>query len=113
MRQDINMMDDRELLMELVEEKRRRDTFLMIRTVIYGALLLALVICAVRYLPPIIRTVKAISEDLNYIRSTINTIQPTLTDLEDKFSSFEIPEGLLEELKGLLDSLSGFTSLFH
>ena len=113
MRQDLETMSERELLMELVSEKRRTETLRWIKYGVAVACALIIGIYLAKVLPPIIRTITSINDNLQYIRSTLNNLEPAVTSLQEKFSSFSIPEGLVEDLEDLLNSLSGFTSLFH
>jgi len=51
---DINEMSDHELLMELVEEKRRNDKIRYIKYGIYAVLALIVIILCIKYIPMIV-----------------------------------------------------------
>jgi len=74
---DINEMSDHELLMELVEEKRRNDKIRCIKYGIYAVLALIVIILCIKYIPMIVDMVNrynALMEQLEQTNTSINQL---------------------------------------
>jgi uncharacterized protein YoxC len=91
----IATMTDHEMLVELLQEKRRNDRMKNIKYAILGAVLVILIILAAKYLPPVIRYFRSVQETLQQIQASVSQVQ-NLTD-----SVKESVSGLLEKIGGL------------
>jgi len=96
-------MSDRELLMELVEEKRRAETWRYIQLVWYLIILLAVIILAVKFLPGIIAFFKELHDTLQSVKETADQISQGYSELKDSISSINLGGGF--SLGDLLGSL--------
>ena len=87
-RKEIRDMTERELLMELVEEKRREETLRIIERTVSGILLLVVLILIGIYGPRVYRffhdlysTVTSINEKLNAIMETAGSLKESLSGI--------------------------------
>lgn len=80
-RQEIEEMSTRELLMELVQEKRREETLRIIGYMLRGALVLAVILVLIKFGPQIIAFFKGMSDTINSISQTVHKIDEAI----DKF----------------------------
>lgn len=90
----ISAMTDHEMLVELMQEKRRGDAMRNITLVLLGVVLAVLVYLGFRYLPPIIDYFKGLNETIQKIQTGVDQVQ-TVTD------------GIKDSVGGLLDLLGG------
>lgn len=94
-------MSDRELLMELVEEKRRAETWRYIQLVWYLIILLAVVILAVKFLPPVISFFKDLHDMLESVQQTSQEISQGYHDFTESFNNINLGNGI--SFKDLVD----------
>jgi|GEM_PF-2509529 len=91
----ISAMTDHEMLVELMQEKRRGDTLRNIKLILLGVLLAVLVYLGFRYLPPAIAYFKALGETMAKIQTGVDQVQTVTDSIKDSVG------GLLEKLGGL------------
>lgn len=91
----ISAMSDHEMLVELMQEKRRGDTLRNIKLVLLGVLLAVLVYLGFRYLPPAIAYFKGVGETIDKIQTGVDQVQTVTDSIKDSVG------GLLEKLGGL------------
>ena len=83
----IAAMTDHEMLVELMQEKRRSDRARKIRYMIAGALLLLIAILLYKYLPPAIRYFRSLGESLETIRGGVDSVRGVADNVNDKINS--------------------------
>lgn len=87
-------MSDRELLMELVEEKRRAETWRYIKLVWYCIILMAVVILAVKFLPPIISFFRDLHDMMENVQQTSQEISQGYHDFTESINGLNLGGGL-------------------
>ena len=83
MKKEIEQMSDRELMMELVEAKRRAEKWERIRLCVMAALLLTVVVLAAVYVPRITATLRRVNETMDQVQAMSEQAQSFL----DSFKS--------------------------
>ena len=68
MRKSIESMSDRELLMELVADKRRADRARRIKTIVWLAVAAALLVLALIYLPPLAARIRQFNQTMDQLQ---------------------------------------------
>ncbi len=111
MRKEIEKMSERELLMELVEEKRRAEKWRLVRLCAVGAVVLALAILCAVYVPRIVESVQRFNEAVTSLQNTTNQIQSFYNGVKDagldKLSeAAENIDAAAQEAKRIMDGLS-------
>ena len=91
----ISAMTDHEMLVELMQEKRRGDTLRNIKLVLCGVLLAVLVYLGFRYLPPAIEFFRNLNDTVQKMQTGIDQVQTAADSIKESAS------GLLELLGGL------------
>lgn len=69
MKKEIGLMSDRELLMELVEDKRRAEKWERVRLIAAAALLLAVAVLAAVYVPRLAATLRRVNETMDQVQT--------------------------------------------
>ena len=100
---DYENMSDHELLMELVEEKRKNDIRRYIRYGIDAVIVIVIAVIAYIYVPKIV-------EMVNRYNSLMNQVKEIGNEVEGFTSSFD-PQ-TLEDLKELIEKLQKLFSSF-
>ncbi|MBP5749714.1 MAG: hypothetical protein J6X24_02890 [Firmicutes bacterium] len=83
----IAAMTDHEMLVELMQEKRRNDRARNIKYMIAGAIVLLIIILLIRYLPPAVRYFRSLTDSLNTIRSGVDSVRGVADNVNDKVNS--------------------------
>jgi len=99
----LSEMNDHELLMELLEEKRRNDRMRFIRYGIYGIILLTVVITGFIYIPRLLEAIhryNALMEEIGNVSSKIGNFVN-----DETAETFESLKSILEKLQKLLGGL--------
>jgi len=94
----VEEMSERELLMELVEEKRNRDKLQILGFAIMAALVLIIIVALFIYVPKIINVINEFNKISGQISELSESIKKIPTDFNidtDKFSD------LMEQLQGI------------
>ena len=91
----ISAMTDHEMLVELMQAKRKGDRARNIKLVVLGIVLAILVFLGFKYLPPIIHYFQRLNEPIETIQSGVEQVQ-TVTD-----SVKESIGGFLEKIGGI------------
>ena len=107
---DINEMNDHELLMELVSEKRRRDRIRYVKLACYGVLLCFVAYLGFTYVPKIIDTVNNIKDVIAKYDALAEQLQGTTQNIDAITSQFQ--DGTMEKLKSLVETLSSLLGRF-
>ena len=96
-------MSDRELLMELVEEKRRAETWRYIQLVWYLIILLVIVILAVKFLPPVISFFRDLHDMIQSVQQTSQEISEGYHETTESINGLNLGGGFtLGDLSGSL-----------
>lgn len=100
---DFNEMTDHEILMELIEEKRKNDKLKTIKYAIYGTVLFLFVVALLIYVPKILKII-------NVYNDFIKQFNDTNTKINDLIESFdpEITKQLAEFIEQIKKMLGGF-----
>lgn len=88
----ISAMTDHEMLVELMQEKRRGDTLRNTTLIALGVLLAVLIYLGFRYLPPIIDYFRSLNETIKTIQAGVDQVQSVTDSIKDSLG------GLLEVL---------------
>ena len=90
MSRDVKTMSDHELLQELVLLQRRAAVQNRLRTIVIAALLLAVIVLAVIYVPRITAPLRQISESMQQVQGAAEEAQRVLGDISsDTVARFE------------------------
>ena len=90
-RSETSEMTERELLMELVEEKRRAETWRYIQIAWNITILIVVLILAFKFLPGIIAFFKEIHDTMESIRQTSNQISEGYQSLAESLGKLGFP----------------------
>ena len=113
-------MSDREILEELLQEKRRQDTVRYIKYAVWGILLIALIVLAAIYVPKIVTlynevqsAMEEVDQATEQIDLTMQKINQTLQTLQEDYDSVKSAgaqalEDAAETLNGVLETLRNF-----
>ena len=91
----ISAMTDHEMLVELMEEKRRNDRIRTAKLIVFCIVLVILIYLGIKYLPPIIRYFRSLNDTINQIQEGVDQVQG-LTD-----SVINSVNSLLEKIGGI------------
>ena len=117
MRAALDTMTDRELLMELVEDKRRQERYRNIKLAVIGVIVLAVVILLIRVVPPVVRTFRQVdgfmqslesadfSNTIQNLEQEIDSIRGEFSGAMDKVSELESSFGKIQELGSKLEGI--------
>lgn len=115
MNRPVQEMTDREILEELLADKRRQDTLRRVRLAVYAALAVALAVLLAKYLPPAIRYFRELDETLQQVRQATEQVNAALERVRQTIAGIE--EGGAAALQDAADRLNeligGFSSWFH
>lgn len=115
MRRPVEEMTERELLEELVQEKRLQETLRHIRLGVYAVLVVAVAILLAIYLPPVIRYFRQLGATLQQIRQAVEQASASLDGMRQTVAAIE--EGGAAALQSAADRLneliSGFSAWFR
>ena len=101
-------MTERELIMELVIDKRREEKIRYIKYGIIAAVLILIVILLLVYLPPIVRTFDKIDGAVDMLQNEIDNIKGSFDEAMGKLSEFE---AMADEFSSLGDLKEKFAAL--
>ena len=79
---ELSSMTDRELLLELVAEKRRADRARRIKAYIWMAVAAALLVLCLIYVPRVVRTVRHYNQVIDQVTQTVTEAQGLLDGLK-------------------------------
>lgn len=119
MRMPVEEMSERELLMELVTEKRREETLRWIRYGLILLVILVITVLAVKYLPPIFafaRASKATADEISEALKQINSYADKFADLDfSKLESLDFSklDDFAAMFEKVLPTLEMLSNLFH
>lgn len=108
MRPEPETMTERELIMELVIDRRREEKIRYIKYGIIAAVLILIVILLLVYLPPIVRTFDKIDGAVDMLQTEIDNIKGSFDEAMGKLSEFE---AMAEEFSSLGDLKEKFAAL--
>lgn len=91
----IAAMTDHEMLVELLQEKRRADKMRNIKYAIAGAVCAVLIFLLIKYLPPVISYFRSVQETIEQIQSGVEQVQTVTDTVKDSVT------GLLEKIGSL------------
>ena len=111
MRPEAETMKDRELLMELVEDKRRQEKLRYIKYGIAAAVIVLIVVLLLVYLPPVVRTFDKIDGAVDMMQSEMDNISGSFDEAMEKLSEFEALADKLSVFEELGDKISEFEEL--
>ena len=111
---NISDMTDRELLMELFEEKRRSETLRNLRVLISLGFLILLVVLGFIYLPPLFRTAGEINASLKEINAFLADAEGSVHLFEDLARDFDMSKinDIADTMKELEPIIQALGSLF-
>ncbi len=92
----ISAMTDHEMLVELLQAKRRGEFWSNVKLVAAGVILAILIFLGIRYLPPVIRYFQRLGDGVETIKNSMIQVQEVTDSLKDSVT------GLLEKLANLL-----------
>ena len=97
-------MTEREMLVELMEDKKRRDRFRYVKIAAAVLILILIIVFAVKFLVPMTGYVKSIEESMTGIQAEVDAIkgqaQTLMEDMQSKLDEMD-----LESLQELSDKL--------
>ncbi len=92
----VEEMSERELLMELVTEKRRQDKARVVKYAVLAAVIIAIAVLAIIYVPKIVNAYKALME-------TYSQVQELSLEAEDALGQVE---GAVEKAHETMDNIN-------
>ena len=104
-------MTDRELLMELVEDKRRQEKIKYIEWGIAAAVIILVIVLLLVYLPPVVKTFKEVDSAVDMMQSEIDNIKGSFDEAMEKLSEFEALADKIPDLEGLEEKFAGLEEL--
>ena len=97
MNQNLDNMSEKELLAELVEQGRRAEKTERIKICVLSALLLAVIVLALIYVPKILAPIRQIGQSISQIESSFGEMERVLSNFD---------EDTILKFKDTMDSLS-------
>ena len=104
MRRPVEEMTERELLEELVQEKRLQETLRRVRLGVYAVLAVAAAVLLAIYLPPVVRYFRQLSTTLQQIRQAVEQASAALDSVRQTVAGIE--EGGAAALQSAADRLN-------
>jgi len=109
-RKDPKLMSDHEMLVELIEEKRRQDRVRYIKYAVWGVIAIALIVLAAIYVPKIAALYREVDGTMQEVDRTMQEINSTLRNLQDdydylKSNGQEVLQDAADALNSLLEKL--------
>lgn len=101
---DINEMTDHEILVELLEEKRRNDRNRIIKYVLYGIVALVIIILLSIYVPKIMAWVDRYNKFMNEIETTTNSVKEFVDG---------VGTSTTQKIDEVLDGINAFLKFFR
>lgn len=101
---DINEMTDHEILVELLEEKRRNDRNRIIKYVLYGIVALVIIILLSIYVPKIMAWVDRYNKFMNEIETTTNRVKEFVDG---------VGTSTTQKIDEVLDGINAFLKFFR
>ena len=99
-------MTEREMLIQLMEDKQRRDKMRYVKIALIAVVLILLIVFAVKYIVPMAGYVKEIDQSMVTIQSEVDAMksqaESLMSDMQSKLDSVD-----LDELKGISEKLDG------
>ena len=117
---DPELMSDRELLLELVSEKRRQDKVRVIKYIVWAVVLIALIVLAAVYVPKIVALYNYANQALQEVDSTMSEVDGTMQEINDtliklntdydslKSNGLDILQDATDTVNGLIEKLRSF-----
>ena len=99
----IEEMSDHEILVELLEDKRRNDKNRYIKYGIYAAIALVIIVLLIIYVPKVVAFI-------NKYNQVLNDLQETNDKINEFFNT--VGEGTAEKFKEITDALGSFLGKF-
>ena len=115
MRRPVEEMTDRELLEELVKEKRIQETLRRIRLGVGAAIFVAVAVLLAVYLPPAVRYFRQLNEEMQQIRRVAEQAGASLDGMRQEIVSIERggAAALQNAADRLNELLNSFPAWFH
>ena len=115
MNRPVQEMTDREILEELLADKRRQDTLRRVRLGVYAALAVVIAVLLAKYLPPTVRYFRELDETMQQVRQAMEQVNAALDSVRQTVAGIE--EGGAAALQDAADRLNeligGFSTWFH
>lgn len=105
---ELEQMSDRELLLELVAEKRRLERWDKVRQIIILILLIGIVIALAIYIPKILQFI----EEYNQFMQQMHEMSESLQTISNTLNSLQLQE-YSGDINGLMEFLKQFSNLFQ
>ena len=96
---NIEQMTDHEMIVELMKDKRKRDSLRTVKTICIIAVVAVLAVGAVMYVPKIISVIN----EAKGLMVKVNELSDKAGGVFDKLG-----DGTIEQLKSMIESLSSF-----
>ena len=107
----VETMTERELLMELVNEKRRQEKIRYIKWGITAVIIILVVVLLIVYLPPVVKTIKKVDSAVDMMQSEIDNIKGSFDDAMEKLSEFEAIAEEFSDFDDLKEKLAGLEEI--
>lgn len=107
---DINEMSDHEILIELLEEKRRNDRIRYIQYAFDAVVILALLVLGFIYIPKIVNFVKQVNQLVEDYKQLVGRLNLTEVKIDEFMNSFGSETGV--QLKEFIERFEALMSRF-
>ena len=107
---DINEMSDHEILIELLEEKRRNDRIRYIQYAFDAVVILALLVLGFIYIPKIVSFVKQVNQLIEDSQQLVGRLNLTEVKIDEFVNSFGSDTG--EKMKEFIERFEALMSRF-
>ena len=107
---NINEMSDHEILMELIEEKRRNDRIRYIQYAFDAVVIIALVILGFIYIPKIVNFVRQVNQLIEDYKQLVGRLNLTEGKIDEFMNSFGSDTGL--KMKEFIEKFEALMSRF-
>ena len=107
----VETMTERELLMELVNEKRRQEKIRYIKWGISAVIIVLVVVLLIVYLPPVVKTIKKVDNAVDMMQSEIDNIKGSFDEAMEKLSGFEAIAEEFSDFDDLKEKLAGLEEI--
>ena len=113
MRKPVAEMTEREMLEELVSEKRRNDVIRLVLLGICAAAAVIVIVLLAIYLPPVIAFFRQLNESIQQVQGEFQKIQEAIDSVRETVSGIgsagkETLESAVEQITDLLGRITGF-----
>ena len=99
-------MSDREILEELLEEKRRQDRIRYVKYAVWGVIAIAVIILCAVYVPKIVALYNEVNSTMEQVDQTMQQIDSSLQSLKSDYDAVKSAgQGALEEAAEAVNAL--------